>query len=74
MGKLTKVQKDVLAVFPDWSAPYEVADRLGRKRLLGVGIVLRRLKRGGLLEYGAPNNTYRITDAGRQALSLGAKQ
>lgn len=72
-GKLTRAQAEVLAMILDWSADYEVAERLHAEPTIrqrrGVRMILRRLT---TLEYAmfAPDNwTYRITPAGRSALS-----
>jgi len=75
MSKLTKAESETLTLCMDWSAPYEVADR--RRKLhptlsvypSGVARMLSRLQEAGLVAYGAANNTFRITDAGRTALS-----
>lgn len=70
--KLTKAQREILECCPDWSAPYEVAQR---RREKGVNVFTRQMASRlsglhvcGLLEYGPANNTYRITEAGRTAL------
>lgn len=73
-SKLTKAMRECLEACPDWSAPFEImwrrhettdeiVDPRGNRNALG------RLRNLGLVEYGPPNDTYRITDAGRQALS-----
>lgn len=72
--KLTKAERHYLRVIPDWSAPYEVRNRLGHKMTESgrctdvVERMLSRLVGKGLAEYGRPNHTYRITDAGRAAI------
>jgi hypothetical protein len=71
--KLTRAQREILECCYDWSAPYEVTQRRRDKgrdvhtrqmasRLSGLHVC-------GLLEYGPSQDTYRLTDAGRAALS-----
>jgi Mn-dependent DtxR family transcriptional regulator len=70
--KLSEVQRELLECCPDWSAPYEVAERrreLGRVVFArSTAMFLRRMMKLGLVEYGKANDTYRITEAGRAAL------
>lgn len=72
--KLTKAQRETLEACPDWSAPYEVAKRRrdANPLLMVYGASSQRmlvyLRSLGLVEFGAANNTFRITDAGREAL------
>lgn len=72
--KLTARQHAFLRQMPDWSAPFEIVERLGL-RLGEVGATapelrrtLRRLLKLGLCDYSLANNTYRTTDLGREAL------
>lgn len=73
MSKLTKAMRDTLNACPDWSASFEI---MHRRRLAtgeivspyGLRTMLGRLRNLGLVEYGPPNDTYRITDLGRSAL------
>ena len=72
MGKLTKAQRETLECCPDWSAPFEVAER---RRALGTNVysrrvegMLRMLERRELVKFGRPNGTFRITALGRAAL------
>lgn len=73
MTKLTRSQKAYLKVMPDWSARYEILQRLGRTATFqSNGLLLKaldKLERDGLIEFGRPNATYRITPAGRAALA-----
>lgn len=61
--KLTATQKKYLKAMPDWSARYEILQRLGRPlNFQSDGILLkalRKLEREGLVEYGRANDTYR---------------
>ena len=73
MNKLTEVQKQTLRFCLDWSAPFEVAER---RRLAGKNVFSKRvssqlenLHRRGLVEFGRSQGTYRITPAGRLAIS-----
>lgn len=72
-GKLTKAQRAALAEIIDWSAAYEVAERLRAEPDIrmrrGVQIVLGRLVTLGFAEHSAANWTYRITPSGRAALA-----
>lgn len=72
--QLTRAEMQTLLCCPDWSAPFEVMYRRhdlsgeiispsGQRRILG------RLRNLGFVEYGMPNDTYRITPAGLRALS-----
>lgn len=72
-GKLTKARRETLEHCPDWSAPYEINWRRHEATgeivsLTGTEQALGWLRNRGLVEYGPPNGTYRITDAGRTAL------
>lgn len=74
MGKLTKAQLACLAACPDWAAPYEVTWRRHETTgeivsTRGTRQALGRLRNLGLVEYGMPNDTYRITEAGCAALA-----
>jgi hypothetical protein len=76
--RLTEAQQQTLQACQDWSAPYEVAYR--RHDLTGDIIdlggqcsVLGRLRNLGLVEYAMCNDTFRITPAGRLALTSGSK-
>lgn len=70
--KLTKADLETLKSCEDWKATYEVISiRNLRKSAETYRQVQRRidaLVRKGLLEFGKPNTTYRVTDAGRAAL------
>lgn len=72
MKKLTKADTETLKACDDWKATYEVMYiRQLRSSAATFREVQRRidsLLRKGLLEFGKPNTTYRITDAGREAL------
>lgn len=61
-----------LEAVTDWSAPFEVAARIGDTPPPDIRVVksvLGHLRAIGLVEYGAPNGTYRITDDGRAVLA-----
>ncbi len=73
MSKLTKAQRETLKHCPDWSAPFEIMYR--RREATGEVVspyglrtTLGRLRNLGMVEYGPPNDTYRITLEGRTAL------
>lgn len=71
-GKLTKAQRAHLVVIADWSAPYEVRERMASAGLkTSGGVALDKLVKAGLAEYGPANNTYRVTPEGRAALAEG---
>jgi hypothetical protein len=56
-----------LEAIDDWKAPFEVAAIIGGDRALEkVSAVLRSLVRMGLAEYGQANNTFRVTQSGRE--------
>lgn len=70
---MTPAQRQTLDACKDWSAPFEVmfrrhdltgeiVDPRGQRQILG------RLRTLGLVEYGMCNDTWRITETGRQAL------
>lgn len=64
--KITEQQKVYLRAIEDWKAPFEV------EAIVGLGparLPLQRLVKLGWAQYGKPNNTYKITDAGRAALT-----
>lgn len=72
--KLTDAQRDTLRACMDWAAPYEIVyhrnDATGEIiDLGGQRNILGRMRNLGLVEYGACNDTWRITPAGRQALA-----
>jgi hypothetical protein len=76
-AELTKAQRETLECCPDWSAPFEVADR---RRGRGTNVfsrraevMLRSLTKRGLVEFGKPNGTYRITPAGRALIAKEAE-
>lgn len=73
MSGLTKAQRDVLEAISDWSAGWEVAERLfGQPSIAasrGVVAVLGRLRNLGLAEFSKANATFRITPMGRAALN-----
>jgi DNA-binding MarR family transcriptional regulator len=59
-----------LNAIDDWKAPYEVAEMLGGGRSLKtVSATLFSLVGRGLAKHSRDNNTFRITDAGRDALT-----
>lgn len=69
---LTDRARLYLRCVDDWKAPYEIVKLLGDtppattndvKRMLG------RLAARGFVDYYPPNNTFRITDEGRAAVS-----
>lgn len=69
---LTDRARLYLGCVNDWKAPFEIAKLLGDtpppsyndiKRMMG------RLAARGLVDYCAPNETYRISDEGRAAVS-----
>ncbi|MGV1787318.1 MULTISPECIES: hypothetical protein [Agrobacterium] len=72
MVNLTKADVETLRACDDWKATFEViAIRQLRNSAASYRAVQQRidkLLRNGLLEFGKPNTTYRITDAGRAAL------
>lgn len=71
--QITAAQKEILGYCDDWSAAFEVAERRvdngSRTDWRRTQDVLMKLHKLGLVKYGAANATYRITDAGRAALS-----
>jgi cystathionine beta-lyase/cystathionine gamma-synthase len=74
--RITQQEHSCLAVLEDWKAPFEVAAALYPKgasipQRKKVAEALRNLHRDGLLQFGAPNNTYRRTEAGSAALGGG---
>lgn len=73
MAKLTPTQREILGHCQDWSAAFEVAERRvedgARTDWKRTQDVLMALHKRGLVEYHQGNATYRITDAGRAALS-----
>lgn len=77
MVKLTPVQREILLHCQDWSAAFEVAERRvddgAATDWRRVQDVLMSLQKRGLVEYGQANATYRITAAGRAALSPAPK-
>lgn len=70
--KLTKADIETLRACDDWKATFEVMTiRKLRNSAATYREVQRRidaLRRKGLLEFGKPNTTYRLTEAGRAAL------
>lgn len=76
MPRLSQQDHSVLCAIADWKAPFEVVATLypTRKRVLqrervSIERSLNSLHRRGLADYGRPNNTYKVTDAGREALA-----
>jgi len=73
MAKLTAVQREILEHCQDWSAAFEVAERRvddgAATDWRRTQDVLMSLQKRGLVEYGHANATYRITDAGRAAIT-----
>lgn len=72
MEKLTIRARLYLSVIDDWKAPYEIAVLLGDTPPPSTNVVksvLGRLISRGLVNYGRPNGTYRISEAGRAALA-----
>lgn len=71
--RITQQEHSCLAVLEDWKAPFEVAAMLYPKgatvpQRKKVAEAMRTLHGHGLLQYGAPNNTYRRTEAGTAAI------
>lgn len=74
--RITQQEHSCLAALEDWKAPFEVADILfpngasipQRKK---IAVTMRILHSHGLLQFGAPNNTYRRTEAGTAAIAGG---
>jgi hypothetical protein len=60
------IARGYLIAIDDWKAPFEVAKACGVKRPVPY---LKRLVNAGWAKYGAANNTYKITEAGRKALA-----
>lgn len=75
MGKLTKARRKVLAVIPDWTAPYEVVERLSLTMTQHPAIVRRLddLVSEGLAYFSPANRTYRASFTGRAALEDGSR-
>ena len=73
--KLTKVDRQILEACLDWKAPFEVVEIRKLKQLQrnrqDQSLKMHRLVKAGMLEYGAVNNTFKATPAGRQALKGG---
>lgn len=70
---LSKVEIETLVACEDWKANFEImrirgVDNTAEAWRSSQRVVDNLLDRG-LLEFGKPNTTYRITDAGRSALS-----
>lgn len=70
--KLTKADIETLRACDDWKATFEV---MAIRRLQNTAATYMSLQkrvdmllRRGLLKFGKPNTTYRITEAGRAAL------
>lgn len=70
--KLTKADIETLRACDDWKATFEV---MAIRRLRNTAATYRSVQkrvdmllRRGLLKFGKPNTTYRITEAGRKAL------
>lgn len=77
MAKLTEARRATLLACPDWSAPFEIAHRRhdATGEIVDLGWQLQTLgwlRNRGFVEYGPPNNTYRLTPAGRAALKGGS--
>lgn len=72
MLNLTKADVETLRACDDWKATFEVlAIRQLKNSAANYRAVQQRIDRllsNGLLNFGKPNTTYRITDAGRAAL------
>jgi len=67
---LTKREREYLHAVMDWSAPYEISERLfGYSNGNLVKPKLGAMVKNGLVTWSSANNTYRITDKGRTALS-----
>jgi hypothetical protein len=73
MAELTKAKQIVMAEITDWCSPHEVARKHGYDNpgpaSRSYGKMLAELHRAGLAEWHQPNNTYRLSAAGRSALS-----
>lgn len=70
---LTQQEHSALCAVTDWKAPYEIVGALypnGSRSpdRLRVKQALEALRDRGLVKYGEANGTYKITDAGREAL------
>lgn len=60
-----------LKAIEDWKAPFEVAAILGHERTeKTVSATLFGLVGRGLAKHGRANNTFKISDAGREELAL----
>ena len=72
-AKLTEAKRRYLNAVLDWSAPFEIAVRLGWPECAGEKAkpYLGRLIGEGLVTWSHANNTYRITPAGRALLKEG---
>jgi len=74
--RITQQEHSCLAVLEDWKAPFEVASMLYPKganipQRKKIAETMRNLHSHGLLQYGAPNNTYRRTETGTAAIAGG---
>jgi hypothetical protein len=71
--KLTKVQREILECCRDWTAPFEVAKRRRENGVLVYSGRMRSRLHGlhaiGLLQFGPQNETFKLTDAGCEALA-----
>jgi hypothetical protein len=72
MRKPTRRARRYLECVPDWSADWEIVERLndGTERL-AVRAMLGRLIGYGFVNWSRSNDTYRISDIGRAALTEG---
>lgn len=71
MSITTRARLYLIAI-DDWKAAFEVAKLLGDKPVRSANVIRKQLLvlvGRGLAEHGACNDTFRITDAGRAALS-----
>lgn len=73
MAKLTVRQEQYLRAIQDWTAPCEIASKLGWSPLDGAKTMphMGRLVCHGLAEWCGWHLAYRITPAGRAALTEG---
>lgn len=72
--RLTQQEHSCLCAVPDWKAPFEVIAALyptgtTLRQRNHIEKTLKKLRDKYLVRYSAANNTYRITDKGRVALS-----
>ena len=64
--RVTKLQRAILEAVDDWKAPYEVAIAIGTNNL---HTQFKILLDAGYVKHSVAQNTYRITQVGRDALA-----